>query len=248
MKMAVISDIHANVFALKAVLDDLKRRGVDGIINLGDIFYGPVAPKATYDLLMEHKITTIGGNQDRQIYESTADEIAANPTMAYVLEELGDEPLEWLRLLPEELQVDDDIFLCHGGPGDDCTYLLEDISSGAPVVRTDEAIEQLLMGQRSSLILCGHTHIPRCVALYSGQLIVNPGSVGLPAYSDMLPVSHSMENYSPHASYAVVEKTGEGWLVNHVSVPYDVESALHQCFLLGRNDWAVCLKSGRVDF
>ena len=68
--IAAISDIHSNVFALEAVLKDLKQRNATQIVNLGDILYGPIAPKATYELLMKHQkdIITIRGNQDRQIW------------------------------------------------------------------------------------------------------------------------------------------------------------------------------------
>lgn len=246
MKIAVISDIHGNVFALDAVLDHLSRRNVDRIVNLGDMFYGPIAPRATYELLLEYETLTIQGNQDRQLYESIPDE-RANSTLAYVLDELQGTPLEWLQSLPGECYLNDEVYLCHGGPGDDLLYLLENIESGQPAMRRGAEITSLLKGEQSSLVLCGHTHLPRSVTLDSGQLVVNPGSVGLPAYADELPVPHCMENFSPHASYAIVEKISHGWLVEHCRVPYDVDSAVQQCQKLQRNDWAGYLRSGRVD-
>lgn len=248
MKLAVISDVHANAFALEAVLADITKRSVTTLVNLGDIFYGPIAPRKTYDLLMDFEgdVVTICGNQDRQIYEATVAEIAANPTMAMVIEALHGEPMEWMCSLPPELQLNNDVYLCHGAPGNDLSYLLEDIHSGHPVVRADEEIQHFLQGQDASLILCGHSHLPKIVTLGSGQLIVNPGSVGLPAYADDLPVPHSMENYSSHASYAVVEKTDDGWLVEHCSVPYDVAAAVRLCHGLRRSDWAGFITSGRT--
>lgn len=88
--IAAISDIHSNVFALEAVLTDIKQRNIDQIVNLGDILYGPIAPKDTYPLLMEHQndIITIRGNQDRQIREATTAEIGNNATMAFITEDL----------------------------------------------------------------------------------------------------------------------------------------------------------------
>jgi len=50
MKFAILSDIHSNVYALEAVINDAKRRGCDTLVNLGDILYGPIQPRATYDL------------------------------------------------------------------------------------------------------------------------------------------------------------------------------------------------------
>jgi predicted phosphodiesterase len=54
LKIALLSDIHSNVFALDAVIKDIKKRGVDITVNLGDILFGPIAPKETFELLHEH--------------------------------------------------------------------------------------------------------------------------------------------------------------------------------------------------
>ena len=103
----------------------------------------------------------------------------------------------------------------------------------------------LLGNQASSVICCGHTHIPRTVKMRSQQLIINPGSVGLPAYTDDEPILHSMENYSTHASYAIIEKQNFGWQVQHIKVPYDVQLAVNACEKQGRMDWAHFVRTGR---
>ena len=135
MTIAAISALHSNVFALDAVLGDIKKRGVDQIVNLGDILYGPIAPRATYELLMAHRddILTIRGNQDRQIYEATETEIANNPTMDFIIRELPKDAIEWMRALPFDCQLNEDVYLCHGSPTDDMIYLLENIETGQPV-------------------------------------------------------------------------------------------------------------------
>ncbi len=61
------------------------------------------------------------------------------------------------------------------------------------------------------VILCGHSHVPRTVALPHGKLIVNPGSVGLPAYTMETPAHYMMESGSPHARYALLHQTQQGW-------------------------------------
>ena len=246
MKFALLSDIHSNVFALQAVIADIKKHNVDFIVNLGDILYGPIAPKATFDLLMSHEITTICGNQDRQIYQATAEEIAVNPTMQFILDDLDNTALQWMKSLPFDMQLNSEIYLCHGTPNDDLTYLLEDISLGYSRLRPDHEIIKFLNGQRSKLICCGHTHIPRCVYLTTGQLVINPGSVGLQAYSDDLPVLHSMENFNPMASYSIIEKQGSDWAVKHIKVPYPVDLAINECRKRDRADWVHFLKTGRV--
>jgi len=245
MKLAALADIHSNVYALDAVLRDAKQRGAETMVNLGDVLYGPIAPRATYDLLKEHEILTIKGNQDRLPYEATAKEIDTNPTLQFVLNDLGDEPLSWLKSLPAELYFNDDIYLCHGAPSNDMTYLLEDVESGTPQVRSDEEIIELLGGRSAEVVVCGHTHLPRSVTLASGQLVVNPGSVGLPAYTDDEPVRHSMETFSPHACYALIEKGVSGWTVDQVKVAYDHHRAADEAARRGRGDWAHFLATGR---
>ncbi|MFM2480368.1 metallophosphoesterase family protein [Celerinatantimonas sp. YJH-8] len=245
MQIAVLSDIHSNVYALKAVLQDIKRRGADVVVNLGDILYGPIAPKASYELLMEHELVTIRGNQDRQIYEASGDAIEFNPTLQFILQDLGKAPLQWMRSLPATLVLDGDIFLCHGTPSDDQVYLLEDVVTGTPQLRSESSILQLLGEVTSAVVLCGHTHLPRTVYTSRQQLIVNPGSVGLPAYQDDFPCVHAMENFSSHASYSLLEASADGWNVAQLKVAYDVTSAVADARSRGRDDWGTFLATGR---
>ena len=246
MKIAVLSDIHSNVYALDAVIKDLQKHSVDLKANLGDILYGPVAPKSTYELLMEHDFITISGNQDRQIYESTQAEIDSNSTMQFILNDLGKSPLEWMKQLPFDLQVSPDIYACHGTPTDDLIYLLENISTGKAEVRTDHEIVKLLNGVKSPIVLCGHTHTPRCVELSTGQLIINPGSVGLQAYTDEDPNVHSMQNYSSKASYVTLLKDSDNkWKVDFHRVTYDISRAVDAAKNQGREDWVHYLSTGR---
>ena len=67
MKIAILADIHGNLLALKAVLADVARQGVDQIVNLGDILSGPLQPAETADCLMELDLITICGNHERQV-------------------------------------------------------------------------------------------------------------------------------------------------------------------------------------
>lgn len=104
---------------------------------------------ATCDLLMEHDFITISGNQDRQIYESTDEEIELDPIMQFILADLGSRPLEWMKTLPFDKQVNEDVYFCHGTPTNDLVYLLEDVSKGYASLRSDREILDLLAGQKS---------------------------------------------------------------------------------------------------
>lgn len=68
-RLAVISDIHGNILALEAVAADIKRRNVDGIVNLGDHISGPLWPKETIEFLMKQEWIQIRGNHDRQLIQ-----------------------------------------------------------------------------------------------------------------------------------------------------------------------------------
>ena len=70
MKIAVISDIHGNLAALQAVLEDIERERVDQVVNLGDLLSGPLQPAKTADLLMAKDFVTIAGNHERQLLQA----------------------------------------------------------------------------------------------------------------------------------------------------------------------------------
>ena len=165
--------------------------------------------------------------------------------MQFILDDLGSTPLEWMKSLPFDKQVNEDIYFCHGTPKSDLIYLLEDVSKGYALLRSNSEIIDLLAGQKSKLICCGHTHTPRAVNLSSGQLIVNPGSVGLQAYTDEEPIVHSMENFNNHASYSIIEKRGSEWCVKNIKVPYNYQLAVTESKKRNRTDWVHFLSTGR---
>jgi predicted phosphodiesterase len=246
-RVGVIADIHANAWALEAVLSDAGRRGIADFVDLGDVLYGPLQPLLTYQRLCAvNLVAGVQGNQDRLIYDATAATLTSNPTLAFVVDELGAEPIEWLRQLPKTAVFENELFLFHGTPFSDTTYLLEDVSSGRPLLHPPAEIKRLLGDVRQPVALCGHTHIPRLVQLADGPLILNPGSVGLPAYDDDKPVPHFMETYSPHAQYAILEKTATGWDVSFHRVAYDHGAAATAARKLNREDWARGIEAGRM--
>ena len=119
-RLAILADIHANIWALEAVLAHANNRDVDAFVNLGDTLYGPLKPHATYErLLDENVLLTIQGNQDRLIHEASERDLACIPTLAYVIRDLGEEPIHWLSSLPKTAMLGDDLFLCHGTPTSD---------------------------------------------------------------------------------------------------------------------------------
>lgn len=243
MKFAVLADIHGNALALEAVLADMARLGVSEAVNLGDHLSGPIDPRRTAELLMARDFVSIRGNHDRWLTEQAPAEMGATDRVAH--DALRPEHLDWLRCLPPTITWRDDIFLCHGTPLSDVTYWLERVEPGG-IVRpaTRAEAEREADGVAASLILCGHTHLPRLVALSGGRTLLNPGSVGCPAYDDDTPVYHRMQTGNPNASYAVVERAGRDWSVTFRSVVYDAAGAARLAAANGREDWARGLSTG----
>lgn len=244
MRLAVLADIHGNLAALDAVLADLAGRGVDSIVNLGDCLSGPLWPDGTADRLMGTRAVTIRGNHERQLLEQPPERMG--PSDRYTHERLGERHRAWLRSLPVSTVVGDDVLLCHGAPGSDLTYLLEEVTDRAFHLAGPELVATRLAGVGQGLVLCGHSHLPRLVQLAGGPTVVNPGSVGLQAYSDASPHPHRVENGSPHARYAIVERSGDGWRADFVAVTYDWHTAAATAAAAGREDWAHALATGYV--
>ncbi|QDK81220.1 metallophosphoesterase family protein [Spirosoma sp. KCTC 42546] len=242
MKLAFIADIHANVWALQAVLEDIEKHGIALIYDLGDTLYGPLDPVATYRLLQEKHVQSISGNQDRFILENKT----SNPTFDYVIKELwSTSALEWLESLPSTRVIEDDIILCHGTPDNDSEYLIEDIKPGHVTVKESSDLVEKLRYHPQRLVLCGHSHLPRIVK--AGQkVIVNPGSVGLQAYEDDSPIYHKMESGSPFARYCIVTFEGDLKTIDLIAVDYNVEAAARCAEKNNRDDWANRLRNGFV--
>jgi putative phosphoesterase len=241
--VAVISDIHGNRWALESVMEDIGNRGIRNIVNLGDCLYGPLDPAGTARILMKLDVPTVRGNEDRIIVQQrTGDELS--PTLQYVLENLDSCVLKWLEDLPITRVAYDDFFLCHGSPSRDDEYLLDVVSPRAVVTRSADDLEDLLRSVKHRIICCGHDHVARTVYLRSGKVIVNPGSVGLQAYSDDTPYPHVMETGATHACYCVIDSVHGIRKVKRVFVPYDHETAARRALKNGRPDWAGWLRTG----
>jgi diadenosine tetraphosphatase ApaH/serine/threonine PP2A family protein phosphatase len=244
LTFAAIADVHGNCWALDAVLADVDRRGVTQLVNLGDCLTGPLDPASTADLLMSRGMPGVCGNDDRGLF-APAEELS--PAQIFTRERLTPAHLEWLRTLPDTTVFADAVFLCHGDLFD-APYLLEEVSaSGIVHLRSTPAIAASVAAIAEPLILCAHSHLPRTIALPAGKLIVNPGSVGLPAYTMDVPIPYAMESGSPHARYALLTRTSHSWQVEHVQVPYDWEHAAEVARGNQRSDWAVWLATGRAE-
>lgn len=186
MKIAFISDIHANIFALKKVLEDIKKQNVDKIICLGDLVgYAPY-PNEVIDLIKENNILTIQGNYD----ESTGEELMvcgcdygsqketenANKSLFWTQEEVNEENKKWLAELPKEKKMEIEgwnLYLVHGSPRKNNEYLYAD----------SEEVKEIADNFEFDILLSGHTHLPYFKVI-NGKYIVNAGSAGKPKHGN----------------------------------------------------------------
>ena len=217
MKIAVLSDIHANLTALNAVLGDIKKENCDRIICLGDIVLAGPQPKETLDFVREQPDwIIIQGNTDKLIADY-GDEVLAMmrenfPIMANAIvddvAQLSDEDKEYLRNLPPDMFLEFegvDTLLVHGSPRANN----ENIMPNMPV----EAVEEMIADTEANLILCGHTHIPCGYQTNKKQTVVNVGSVGRPMTSN------------PLACYVLINFENGNFEIKHKFVSYDKYAA-----------------------
>jgi putative phosphoesterase len=242
MRIAILSDIHGNFPALEAVVADFTRRGVDAIVNLGDSLSGPLLPLETAQFLMTQDWVHLAGNHERQLLSHRSGERGASDEYAH--SQLAAREFAWLSSLQPTVRLRSDLFLCHGTPRSDLEYFLETVEPAFVRAATSIETKARVGTVDAALIACGHTHIPRLVRAPTGQVIINPGSVGLPAYDDVLPHPHVMETGSPDARYAIVERVADGWTAGLFAVPYRHEAMVKLAEARERPDWARALSSG----
>lgn len=187
MKIAVISDIHGNLDALEAVMDDIQQNNCDKVFVLGDYAMAGPQPAQVIDWFFkkqfENNFKMIQGNTDLMIADyseelyNTVKEKA--PIMAEALKDditlINPIQKDFLKNLPIQLEVEEEgvkILLVHGSPRKNN----EDIMPDLPLHKVEEMLENV----NANVILCGHTHIPCGFQTESKKTVVNVGSIGRP--------------------------------------------------------------------
>lgn len=213
MKIACIGDVHANIQALRAVLKDIKARGIKTIWNIGDfVGYGP-DPQAVVQTIARGKIPSVVGNYDLKVLDIRSDarlRQGKNPQKLLAFEwahdQLSDASRRYLAALPRELRFNVQgkrVLLTHASPADIEEHLLPNTPAGR--------MSQLAKLAKADLVVFGHSHQP-FVRLVEGTWFVNTGSVGRP-------------EGDPRTCYALVTIDKKGIQVRHVRLKYDVQAA-----------------------
>ena len=223
MRYLVLSDIHANLEALEAVLDAAGEIPYERLLVLGDLVGYGADPNAVVDRirgLQPHAV--IRGNHDKVgagLEPSDAFNTVARAAIRWTYEALSDDNRDWLAELPAgPLVVDDLLEICHGTPFDEDMYVFDD----ADVLRAMQSADR-------RIVLFGHTHVqvgyrlvnqsltlatadvrrPLHIAIGPGHYLINPGSVGQPRDGD------------PRAGFGVYDAASQ--VVEIYRVPYPIE-------------------------
>ena len=216
MKIAILSDIHGNLEALNAVLEDISNNNVEEIFCLGDLAMAGPEPNKTIDFIRKQNWKTIQGNTDKMIaeYSKTILESVKEgaPIMANALENdieiITEDNKKFLKQLPEKFSLDREgvrILLVHGSPRRNNENIFPDLKK--------EQINEIVADVKENVVFCGHTHIPCGYQTDNGVTVVNDGSVGRPFTE------------SPDPCYVLADFNNGSFTVEHRFVTYNKEKA-----------------------
>jgi putative phosphoesterase len=181
MRVAAIYDIHANLPALEAVLQDIHKLGVDLVVVGGDVVPGPM-PRETIESLLNVKIPVqaIYGNGEVAVLTEMAGRNPAipeqyRPIVRWVAQQLGPEHeklfASWPRTFGVEIPGLGDVLFCHATPRNENNIFTR--------FTPEDRVSRLFSGIDASVVVCGHTHM-QFDRTVEGIRIVNAGSVGMP--------------------------------------------------------------------
>lgn len=213
MRIAVIADIHSNLFSLNEVLLDIDNRNADLIVCVGDLVGYATYPNEVIDTIRENRILTIKGNYDEAVgeelmacgcdYPDPKDLENAGISLNWTIDETREDNKEFLKNLPMEVKMSFEgktIRFLHGSPRKINEYLKEDSKEAEEVMAVFE----------EDILVCGHTHKPY-YKMYGNKLLVNAGSAGKP------------KTGTPKANYVIIDLQGEAVKVEKHEVEYEYE-------------------------
>jgi len=215
--VAILSDIHGNLAALRAVMTDIAAQRIVEIVVAGDLVGFGAQSNEVVDLLAERGVALVRGNHEHDYvapYDADNQQRElwrADPRLAamcWYLDRLGSKRRVFLATLPLQHWLDPETLVVHGST----RHIRDAVLKQTPVAELDE-----MFGSTSArLVFVGHTHRP-VIRATSRRRIVNVGSVGAPLGGD------------PLATYAVARRSTEApgdWIVELRQVRYSVEDAV----------------------
>lgn len=218
MRVALISDIHSNLPALKAVMAEVGRSSVDRVVCLGDVVDMGPEPAACLALLEARQVACVGGNHD------PLDEHPSDPLLsgieAWTIQQLKPSQRTQIAAWPMSMEVkaEGQTLLCvHGSPKATTDNVLVDLPH-------DDLVE-LVADERFDVMACGHTHV-QLLRRLGRRVIVNVGSLGMPFEK---PYMGKAPRIYPWAEYAIVELSENGNRIELRQCAYDIEAYFLAC-------------------
>jgi putative phosphoesterase len=217
MRVGIISDIHGNLPALEAVMQDIKSKSFDALYCLGDLVGYGAFPNEVTEAIKAGGMPTIMGNYDDGVgfdrdecgcaYRDPDEEARGHRSLMWTRQHATDSTKAFLRELVPQIRVEIDgkrVLLVHGSPRKMNEYLFED--------RPVSSFQRIAASSEADIIVFGHTHRPY-TKLVDGVLFVNVGSVGKPKDGNW------------RACYAILEPAA-ATPVEFIRLRYDIDRAM----------------------
>lgn len=237
MRIALIADIHSNIFALNEVLLDIDNRNADLIVCLGDLVGYATFPNEVIDTIREARILTIKGNYDEAVgeelmvcgcdYPDPKDAENAGISLSWSIDETREDNKEYLKGLPMEAIMNFEgrsIRFVHGSPRRINEYLKE----------SSKEAEEVMVELEEDILVCGHTHKPY-FKQFGEKLLINAGSVGKP------------KTGNPKANYVVLDLNNKAPKVEIYEVNYEYEKTASAIEEVGLpQEFAEIIRTGKA--
>ncbi len=206
MRLAVITDVHGNAFALEAVLADVADCSPELTLNLGDQVYGRADPGRAFELQQAIGAEEILGNTDARL-------LSGDPLNVWLKNQLPTGAIDHLSSLPTTCRLlNGAVFACHGSPSDPEGHLLWSWKDGPYEATPAPELRAVVTPLAAQVVLCGHTHREACTVI-GDTLVVNVGAVS------------QQVDHDPRARWALLEERAGRWSVDFRRVSYDWDAA-----------------------
>ena len=264
-KIAILSDIHGNITALKAVLQDIKKRKVNQIIGIGDYVVKCANPDLVIDMIQKNFDVVLKGNCDETISSARA---LTNKFWSRM--KIGEERAEYLRNLPVayEFYLSGQLVrLFHASPysldqiynpiysNQDTCYRDKELPHIADMFTNTDFIGKKETDQQPDIVGYGHLHTPNLYK-YQNKTVFNTGSVGIPNEMENKGKDEKTNSFSTLASYVILEgnldskKLGPISITN-IRIPYDIQQEiayLEQSDMPSKEKIIFTLKTASINF